>query len=247
MFNFFQINKNLDRADRSIIGVAGLLLAFTLVLLFNDETLLEYFDLTANTETPVAVITTTSNDIRRKQDQSVVWSHLKAKSSLFSDDTIYSGDSSNLEFQLTTDKTKVSLGAQTLIKLTRDSRRNNSLSVLHGRASVSLGKNKSLNLNIAGKTLQVTNTGEGESSAIQINADSADSISSPIKVLSGQIEVKVVGSQDPAVTITNQTEEVRKPASVEEQTAVRVCRVVGTVATSGMPGYRILYDPYNGP
>lgn len=159
---------NLKLSDKLLL-ILGLALTLMPIAIWNSPQLMNRFirPKTTNINAAIGTVKQTLNDTRRRHSGSLSWYSLSEQEILFENDTVFSGDNSNVELQL--DKTdsplKLNLSANTLLTLSLD----NGMSKINlemGSISSNLSKGQSLHLNVDGiDTILESNS---DSSQVQI-------------------------------------------------------------------------------
>ena len=144
---------------------------------------------------PLARVIQANNDVRRRLDQDVAWFDVSKTETVFNDDSIFTGNSSSVIVKYL-DNTDLSLGAHTLVRLSKNTD-DNEIKLTRGQITVELKRNskKKFILKTANRTLRIAlpkSTDDKQDSIIKIQSPDGPSNIPRIEVLQGKIEISQI-------------------------------------------------------
>jgi hypothetical protein len=177
--------KNLEDADKRILGICLMLLLFSIVMIFNDRWVYELTSINDEELEQIGTVTKLDNDVRRRHQIAFTWLPIQKKNDVFQGDSIFTGNSSGVLIKTKTGE-EISIAANSLVVIKT---RQDSVSIDIGFGSVE-GKMQK------GKTLRITSNNsltELDGSDATIKVDAGDGNKLVLNVLSGEVRVKTGG------------------------------------------------------
>ncbi|MEK6554364.1 MAG: hypothetical protein AABZ31_03910, partial [Bdellovibrionota bacterium] len=177
--------KNLEDADKRILGICLLLLLFSALMIFNDKWVYKLTGISEEDLEQIGEVTRIQNDVRRRHQIAFTWMPLEQENNVFQGDSIFTGNSSGALIK-TKSGEEISIAANSLVVIKT---RQDSVSIDIGFGSVE-GKVQK------GKTLRITSNNsltELDGSGATVKIDAGDGNKLVLNVLEGEVNVRSGG------------------------------------------------------
>ena len=171
--------------DRYILAFAICTFAVTSALLLDDNLFFRLHKNRSMPGAPIARITSSEKDVRRRLDGDIIWFPVRLKDAVFQDDNIFTGDASKTEVMFE-DQTSIAVSAQSLVRISVQ-KGQTTLSLVSGSLRVKVGPKSKVVLISNGKTKTISgNRGIAEVTAIPKEAPSVVAVSGTIDMQEGK-------------------------------------------------------------
>lgn len=213
--------------DKLLIGTSFAILAASIFLLFEDGILVRKSE-TANL-TPVGKFSKSSNDVRRKVNNGLIWNSISKQDRVFEGDSIFTGDNSEAQVDLDNGGTVVIDAKSLVVVKTNDG--GLQVDLQYGGLTGKIESDKPLVILNNGKRNEIV------SKNAELRISKAEKGDTQIEVLSGEIQVNDSGKTDAAPKTIKQNE-----AATLQESGITTSKAFSITLEEPAAGAQLWYD-----